>query len=91
MNVSAIEALLCASLAYLSYFLYVRRSSELPPIVYSYNSIPILGPAIALGADPFSFLQACSKRYGRVFSVLLPGITIIADGELGLYTEGYSV
>ncbi|WP_207586428.1 cytochrome P450 [Halomontanus rarus] len=48
------------------------------------DGLPVLGNALAVGRDPFSYIEAATREHGPVFRVSIPGLSFVcyADPEL---------
>ncbi|GAA98184.1 uncharacterized protein L969DRAFT_46499 [Mixia osmundae IAM 14324] len=63
-----------------------KGGAQVPPMIR--HGLPIIGPAIALGKDPMSFLAQCQRKYGNVFTLPLPRQTFVIDAKLTQHIYG---
>ncbi|EDV24625.1 uncharacterized protein TRIADDRAFT_24848 [Trichoplax adhaerens] len=64
-------------------FLYFmpRKKNRQPPVIGGY--IPLIGCAIQFGRDPIQFIRQCRDKYGKIFTLSLPGqrLTFLLDAN----------
>ena len=50
------------------------RSRHMPP---GPIGLPVIGAAISLERDPYEFFADCARKYGDIYRVPVPGVTLV--------------